>query len=80
TVDNEYKRVSFTAKASNYTAELYNFVDINCPEWDYYYVRNIQIEKGNKATDYTISDNDLKADATAKANAAQANAINTYSQ
>lgn len=72
TADNQYRRVSFTANVQNQTDVLYNFIDINCGNWAWYYIRNIQIEKGNKATDYTISDNDLKADATAKANAAQA--------
>ena len=61
TADNEYKRVSFTANVHNYTAELYNFVDINCPEWVYYFIRNIQIEKGNKATDWKPSKADTDA-------------------
>lgn len=65
TSDDLYKRVSFTINISNFTEAVYNFVDINCPSHVYYYIRNIKIEKGNKPTDYSVSDNDIKATITA---------------
>lgn len=61
TTDNQYRRVSFTAYVNNHTSELYNFVDINCADWAWYYIRNIQIEKGHIATEYKPSFTDTIA-------------------
>lgn len=62
TSDNLYHRVSFTANVQNYgDGSIYNFVDINCPHWVYYLVKNIKVEKGNKATDWTPAPEDVDA-------------------
>jgi len=63
--DDQYRRVSFSVLITNYTAALYNFVDFKCPAWVYYYVRNIQVEHGNKATAYKKSQQDIDEKITA---------------
>jgi len=55
TTDNQYKRVSFTTYVSTYTPSTYNFVDINCPNWVWYWIKNIKVEKGEIATPWTPS-------------------------
>lgn len=61
TNDNKYKRVSFSAYVDNHTTGIYNFIDINCPTYAWYLVRDIKIEKGETATPWSpsIQDQDL---------------------
>ncbi|OPC36140.1 phage tail protein [Elizabethkingia miricola] len=82
TNDNSWKKYSLTVNVTNYSAEVYNFVDFSKFEWAYYLIRNIKIEKGNKATDWTPAPEDIQSEITvAKQNAANAqNTANTAAQ
>jgi len=49
----EFERVSFPINVTYYSPELYDFIDINCPQWAYYNIKNIKVERGQVATPYT---------------------------
>lgn len=55
---NTYSRVSVSVKVTNYSSSVYNFVDFGAIGWNYFWVDNIKIEKGNKATDWTEAPKD----------------------
>ena len=58
-VDNEYTRRSFTVKVTNYgDGSTYHFVDFK-PSWAYIWVKNIKVEKGNRATGWTPAPEDM---------------------
>lgn len=59
TNDNTWKRVAYTVNVTNYTKETYNFIDFSSISWAYIFVRNIKIERGNKATDWTPAPEDI---------------------
>nr|DAT28617.1 MAG TPA: tail protein [Caudoviricetes sp.] len=59
TADNSWKKFSLTVNVTNYSADVYNFVDFSQLQWAYYLVRNIKVEKGNKATDWTPAPEDI---------------------
>lgn len=64
--DNTWKRFSLTVNISNYgNGSVYNFVDFSGFEWVYYYIRNIKVEYGNKATDFTKAPEDVDAEIAA---------------
>ncbi|MCX2484527.1 hypothetical protein [Pedobacter sp. MR2016-24] len=68
------QHVVLTINVQNWTAGVYNFVDLFDLSGQTYFFDNIKIEKGNKATDWTAAPEDLQADLdTAKMQAAQAN-------
>ena len=52
TGDNTWKRFSHTVYVDNYN-EVYNFIDFTNFSWAYFLIRNIKVEKGTKATDFT---------------------------
>ena len=59
--NNTWQRVSGSVYVGNYgDGSVYNFVDFSGFEWMYYYIRNIKIEKGNKATDWIPSPEDVQ--------------------
>lgn len=82
TPDNTWRKYSLTVNVTNYSADVYNFVDFSQFEWAYYLIRNIKIEKGNKATDWTPAPEDIDNEIlVAKQNAANAqNAANIANQ
>ncbi|MEN5132651.1 phage tail protein [Elizabethkingia anophelis] len=82
TPDNTWKKYSLTVNVTNYSASVFNFVDFSQFEWAYYLIRNIKIEKGNKATDWTPAPEDIDNEIlVAKQNAANAqNAANLANQ
>ena len=45
----------------------YDFVDFSNFDWKYFYIRNIKIEKGNKATDWTPAPEDVSGEIALKA-------------
>lgn len=63
TADNTWKKVEHTVNVTNHDANpaVYNFVDMSNFSWAYFYIRNIKIEKGNKATDWTPAPEDTDA-------------------
>jgi hypothetical protein len=62
TGDNTWKRFSLTVNVTNYgDGSIYNFVDFYNFQWAHFYVRNIKVEKGNKATDWTPAPEDVDA-------------------
>ncbi|MCL1654214.1 phage tail protein [Elizabethkingia miricola] len=83
TADNSWKKFSLTVNVTNYSADVYNFVDFSQLQWAYYLVRNIKVEKGNKATDWTPAPEDIddrikqNEQQTALAKAQADNALNT---
>ena len=60
TEDNEYHHHEYTYNVQNYSSDIYNFVDFENLGFLYIYVRNLKIEKGNKATDWTPAPEDLE--------------------
>ena len=71
TGDNTWKRFSLTVNVTNYgDGSTYNFVDFENFQWAYFYVRNIKVEKGNKATDWTPAPEDVQSDIKIVADAA----------
>lgn len=67
TADNTWKKVEHTVNVTNHDANptTYNFVDMSAFSWAYFYIRNIKIEKGQKATDWTPAPEDVDASITA---------------
>lgn len=67
TADNTWKKVEHTVNVTNHDANptVYNFVDMSAFSWAYFYIRNIKIEKGQKATDWTPAPEDVDASITA---------------
>ena len=61
TADNTWKKVEHTVNVTNHDSSptVYNFVDMSAFSWAYFYIRNIKIEKGQKATDHPNSQPDL---------------------
>lgn len=70
TPDNSWKKYSLTVNVNNHSADVYNFVDFSQLQWAYYLVRNIKIEKGNKATDWTPAPEDVQEQLTNAQNSA----------
>lgn len=58
TPDNDWRHHEFTVNVQNYTSNVYNFVDFEMITWAYIYVRNLKIEKGSIATDWTPAPED----------------------
>lgn len=58
TGDNSWKKVEFSVYVHNYSG-AYNFVDFSRVQSAYFYLKNIKIEKGNKATDWTPAPEDV---------------------
>lgn len=67
TADNTWKRIEYTVNVTNHDSNpsVYNFVDFSNFAWAYFYIRNIKIEKGQKATDWTPAPEDVDASITA---------------
>lgn len=63
TSDNTWKKVVHTVKVTNYSG-VYNFIDFQDISWAYIFVRNLKVERGNKATDYTQAPEDLNQSIT----------------
>ena len=61
TDNNSWKRVSVTVNVNNYSKDEYNYVDFSQLAWAYFFVRNIKVEQGNKATDFTPAPEDIQA-------------------
>lgn len=55
TGDNSWKKYSLTVYVNNYSSDVYNFVDFQNFYWAYFYIRNIQVERGNKATSFKVA-------------------------
>lgn len=59
---------------TNYTTEIYSFLDIENLDYLYYYFKDFKIEKGTKATDWTPAFEDIESDiVSAKSSADAAN-------
>jgi hypothetical protein len=61
TPDNSWKRIEITATVNNYTANLYHFVDFSKIDCAYFYIKDIKIEKGNRATDWSPAPEDVES-------------------
>lgn len=72
TPDNSWKKYSLTVNVTNHSADVYNFVDFSKFQWAYYLIRNIKIEKGNKATDWTPAPEDIQEQLNNAQNSANA--------
>ncbi|MGJ1292510.1 cell envelope integrity protein TolA, partial [Sphingobacterium multivorum] len=64
TSDNNWTYFEYSYNVTNYSGELYNFVDFGALGWLYYFFKDIKVEKGNKATDWTPAPEDLQAQIT----------------
>lgn len=62
TSDNDWKHHEITIEVTNYSSNIYNFIDFEHLGWLYIYLRNIKVEKGNKATDWTPAPEDVTAE------------------
>jgi hypothetical protein len=63
-ISSEWRRVTCTVDVDRYSEEVYHFVDIGTfpYEANSIEVRNIKLEKGNKATDWTPAPEDVQAE------------------
>ncbi|RAJ35385.1 phage tail protein [Pedobacter cryoconitis] len=85
---NEWVYFKHTVNVTNYTPELYTFVDFDTIGWQYFLLQDLNVEKGNKPTSWSPAPIDVSNEAnnfansvaTSKANAAQANALYGASQ
>uniref|UniRef100_UPI002898C849 hypothetical protein n=1 Tax=Sphingobacterium multivorum TaxID=28454 RepID=UPI002898C849 len=55
----DFQKWEFTSYVDNYTPDLYHFIDINGLTAQVHSFRNVKIEKGNKATDWTPAPEDI---------------------
>lgn len=55
--NNQWKKVVKTVNVTNHS-DTYNFVDFDSLAWAYFFVKDIKIEKGKKATQFTSSTDD----------------------
>ncbi|MBB2148781.1 phage tail protein [Pedobacter gandavensis] len=69
------KRFTFTFNVQNWTDAVYNFIDFQGLSGQGYRIENLMIEKGNKASDFSIAPEAVATDAQSKADAAQTAAI-----
>lgn len=62
-ISSEWRRVTCTVDVDNYSEAMYHFVDIGTSPYEAnsIEVRNIKVEKGNKATDWTPAPEDIEA-------------------
>ena len=59
TTDNTWKRFSLSVNVTNYgDGSIYNFIDFSQFSLADFYIKNIKIEQGNKATDWTPAPED----------------------
>lgn len=56
---NSWEKFTHTVTVDNYSADVYNFVDISNLSWTYFFFKDIKIEKGSKATDWTPAPEDV---------------------
>lgn len=68
TGSNSWKRVNVTVNVTNYSKDEYNYVDFSRLAWAYFFIRNIKVEQGNKATDWTPAPEDVDLVIDKKAN------------
>ena len=60
TADNKWVKHSLTVNVTNYTPDIRHFVDLFQIPWAYVYIRNMKVEKGAKATDWTPAPEDVQ--------------------
>ena len=58
---NTYERRAVSVYVDNYSS-TYNFVDFDSFSWMYFFIDNIKVEKGNKATDWAPAPEDIFTD------------------
>ena len=56
---NSWEKFTHTVTVDNYSSDTYNFVDISNLSWHYFFFKDIKIEKGSKATDWTPAPEDV---------------------
>ena len=56
---NSWEKFTYTVTVDNYSSDTYNFVDISNLSWHYFFFKDIKIEKGSKATDWTPAPEDV---------------------
>ncbi|RNL50763.1 phage tail protein [Pedobacter jejuensis] len=76
-VNNVWTRFEATINVTNYDAVIYNFLDFTFNQYAYFYVKDLKIEKGNKATAWSPSPDDVANNAATLAQIAQ-NAATNY--
>ena len=59
TADNSWSKVSITVNVTNYSSGVNDFVHL-IVDWANFYLRNIKIEQGTKATDWTPAPEDVQ--------------------
>lgn len=57
-----WKRFELRATVTNYSADEYNYIDIEDFGWIYLYIKDFKVEKGTKATDWSPAPEDVQAD------------------
>lgn len=65
-------KIVHTVNVTNYSKDVYNFIDLNNIPWIYLVCSNVKVEKGNKATDWTPSLEDVSGEVDTKINSAKA--------
>ena len=77
-LDDSWIYFSYSVNVTNYTADVYNFVDIQLGGFLNYMFKNIKVEEGNKATAWTPHPDDLQKVIDAKASAEAFDSLKTY--
>lgn len=57
-----WKRFELRATVTNYSADEYNYIDIEDFGWIHLYIKDFKVEKGTKATDWSPAPEDVQAD------------------
>ena len=60
-VTTEFKRISLTVATTRFTNNVYHFVDIETNSAAAFEIKDLKIEKGNQATDWTPAPEDINA-------------------
>lgn len=60
-VGSEWVKCTLTVNVANYTASIYNFLDFDNIPWVYVWIKDLKVEQGDKATDWTPAPEDILA-------------------
>ena len=60
TADNEWRHHEFTVNVTNYSSTN-NYIDFEYLAWAYIFIKDLKIEKGTKATDWTPAPEDVQS-------------------
>lgn len=79
TSDNQWRKIVLSAEVNNYSPDVYHFIDFNNLAWQHFLIKDLKVEKGNKATDWTPAPKDIQDEVTTTNNKVSAIEVNLNS-